>query len=278
MESLEYNIQKTRNKHRKQRNFVRRITLAVFILFFILFLRHLYLKPFKSTVDIEILNALFSNKEYILSEVEKQIKDKNFYQISPIQVSHYLIKNCKHLSNVVIRKYIFPKYKIIVHLDEKEIWANVVIPDESKKNYFACNDGSLALPLCLCIEMLPKDLIDVEINVPDALNQDELVILKDALSVIEKDYGIVLDKVTLTSEKKIEILCKNGLLIKAGEINKNLPKTIQKLENTLAVIEEKQYEVDYIDLTLEQNIVVKKASKKDGKKGSLVRSLFDFKE
>ena len=266
---LEYNIYQKRNKHRRRRNLIRRMFLVLFIVVIIFFVFKIYSLQYRKNIEVSVLNNSLVNLDYLNSEINKHIKNKNFFLISTRDLSNRLIDSCGLLSDVVARKYIFPKYQIILLTVEKKIWAKVVSISNNVLSYVT-DDGELVDPLQVNINLLPEYLTSLYLNNKKHLNADAYQIIKEMINMIHGEYNLRVEKAIVTNDFELNIICDDlvnevkGLKINLGRINNELiNRTSDRLSRALELIGDRGYLVEYIDLNLDNSVVFKELKNVD---------------
>lgn len=268
---LEYNIYQKRNKHRRRRNLIRRIFLVLSVIVVIFFIFKIYSLQYKNKVEINVLNSSLVNSDYLENEIQQHIENKNFFLISMRHLSEKLIRSCNLLGDAVARKYIFPKYQLILFVVEKNIWAKVVSYDMSKDHVlsYVTDDGNLVNPSQVNVNLSPKHLTLLYLNNKKNVNANKYQSIGSAIKEIKKKYNLIVKQAIVTNDSELNVICDDlineveGVQIKAGRIDNELAQRINMLEQALEVIGDKGYLIEYIDLTLDNSIVFKESKNVD---------------
>lgn len=263
MNYTENSIGKSRNSRRRRRNITRRIFLILFVICFCFFAYKIYRLPFKDKISIQIVNSELLNTGFLLDEIKNKIEDKIFFSISSNDISNRLLTICPLLQDVVIRKYIFPECKIIVYVIEKNIWGKISKQDNSSEVTFVTDEGDLVMPFQIDISLIPDNLIPVYLLEANVLSAHELRILKNNFDTIQHDYKLKIEKAQIVKNKILEIVSVHGSRIKIGKINEEMNNLVSMLNESIAIINEREYFPEYIDLSLENSVVFKRVKKND---------------
>ena len=109
---------------------------------------------------------------------------------------------------------------------------------------------------------LPENLTLVFCNNKKLLTESVLLILKDVLDFFNTNLKIKIHKLLVTDKNILEIYTDNSITINAGYIDMNILKKITKLTEILNQIKKNSYLIQYINLSLENGAVIKKADDK----------------
>ena len=263
MNDFQTNLLLRRKHYRERRNTVRR---AFFFLFLILFFLSLYFTlqiPNKKPVTIEISKSHLLKDVYLVQKISSQVKDKNFFFISPRAVTKNLLSSCELLKDVVIRKYLFPEFKLLIFVKEKQIWGKLVDNIGGNNFVYITNEGDLISENYINFNLLPENLTLVFSVNSKPLSENTLLILKKVLDFLNTNLKIKISKFLITDRDTLEIYTDNSIKIDAGYIDSNLLTKITKLSDILNQIKKKSYLIQYIDLSLENGAVIKKADEKE---------------
>ena len=267
MNFIENNLSKRRNLYRRRRNVIRRLFLTLFVVFLVLFIYKIVLISKKNPPTIEIVGNVLTQATYVINKVSQQVSNKNFFLISSKDISRDLIKTTTLLKNVVVRKYLVPKSKIIVFLKEKIIWAELLLSKaEGKKNsLFVTDEGALVPVDYLNLNCLPKKLMPIYNNTGVVPTKNSLCLLKEVFDILHNDFLVSVSKLVITSTFDLEIYPHESFKIKAGKLDGGLLKRISKLKVVMNAINKRSYLVEYLDLTLDSGAVFKKYSEEKKK-------------
>lgn len=262
MNNSESHVLASRNVYRNRRNVIRRFFFLFFIIVIFLFCRNVYFYIASATPQLEVINNSLVNQSYIINEVFKLVNNKNFFLISPREISNYLMDSNHLLKHVVVRKYIFPGCKILILLKEKNIWAVLVNGANHRKapniNAVVTDDGDVVPTNFLLFNKLPKTLLPIYVVTGNIFLNSSFCILKDILTQIKNNVGLDVEHFLITYDNQLEIYSTNGIKINVGKLDSEINDRILKLGPALRAIEQSSYIVDYIDLTLENAVVFKK--------------------
>ena len=261
--SLEYTIYQRRNSLRRRRNIIRRIALFLSVIFFIFLDSNIYSAAFKITPDIQVINNKVSDVENLKNTVNNLVSGENLFLISPRKIRNELVQTNKLLKEVVVRKYIFPKYQLIVYIDEKKIWSEIFsITGDELASFFLTDEGNVIPKSFVDLNLLHNQLIPVLCDHLDSIDTDAFFTVRNVLDIVYKKFGLQINKTTISNDLELTLVTNDGLnnelLIKAGMIDNELFKRISRLEESLNLIRQKAYLVEYIDLTLENSVVLKR--------------------
>ena len=261
--SLEYTIYQRRNSLRRRRNIIRRIALFLSVIFFIFLGSSIYSAAFKITPDIQVINNKVSDVENLKNTVNNLVSGENLFLISPRKIRNELVQTNKLLKEVVVRKYIFPKYQLIVYIDEKKIWSEIFsITGDELASFFLTDEGNVIPKSFVDLNLLHNQLIPVLCDHLDSIDTDAFFTVRNVLDIVYKKFGLQINKTTISNDLELTLVTNDGLnnelLIKAGMIDNELFKRISRLEESLNLIRQKAYLVEYIDLTLENSVDLKR--------------------
>ena len=261
--SLEYTIYQRRNSLRRRRNIIRRIALFLSVIFFIFLGSSIYSAAFKITPDIQVINNKVSDVENLKNTVNNLVSGENLFLISPRKIRNELVQTNKLLKEVVVRKYIFPKYQLIVYIDEKKIWSEIFsITGDELASFFLTDEGNVIPKSFVDLNLLHNQLIPVLCDHLDSIDTDSFFTVRNVVDIVYKKFGLQINKATISNDLELALVTNDGLnnelLIKAGMIDNELFKRISRLEESLNLIRQKAYLVEYIDLTLENSVVLKR--------------------
>ena len=261
--SLEYTIYQRRNSLRRRRNIIRRIALFLSVIFFIFLDSNIYSAAFKITPDIQVINNKVSDVENLKNTVNNLVSGENLFLISPRKIRNELVQTNKLLKEVVVRKYIFPKYQLIVYIDEKKIWSEIFsITGDELASFFLTDEGNVIPKSFVDLNLLHNQLIPVLCDHLDSIDTDSFFTVRNVVDIVYKKFGLQINKATISNDLELTLVTNDGLnnelLIKAGMIDNELFKRISRLEESLNLIRQKAYLVEYIDLTLENSVVLKR--------------------
>ncbi len=259
----------SRRKHyRERRNNVRKFFFFFFSVLFVFSVHFLLRLPSKKPLIIEIAKSYLSKDEYISQNISKQVAGKNFFFISPRVVTKNLILSSGLLKDVVVRKYLFPKLKLLIFVKEKQLWGKLITNNENYPIYIT-NEGNLVSGDYINLKLLPVDLTLVLCRNSKLLPEGVLLILKDVLDFFNTNLKIKINKFLVTDKNTLEIYTDNSITINAGYIDSNILKKITKLTEILTQIKKNSYLIQYINLSLENGAVIKKADDKKINKKSI---------
>lgn len=222
--------------------------------------------------EIEIFGNNLIKTDYISDFISSSIAGKNFFLISPRYITNDLNKTIGLIQDLVIRKYIIPEYKISVSLKEKNLWAKLITSDgESDRHYsFVAQDGSVVSPDYLNIDLISPELVNVYLIGTGLIEKEKLCLVKDVVDFVVKNIGLTVHKIVLLNKSELEIYCDNELRIKAGVIDETLNERMKTLLKSINVIKDRSFMIEYIDLTLESGVVIKKS------KETMTKSIFSL--
>ena len=248
-----------RRYYKEKRNTIRNFFFFFFFLLFILFTGFLFHVTNKKPVKIEFSDARLVKNEYITQNISKQIAGKNFFFISPRRITENLLLSCGLLKDVVMRKYLLPELKLLVFVKEKQLWGKLINNLGENNPVYITNEGNLVSGNYINFNLLPANLILVFCTNNKFASEATLLILKDTLDFFNRNLQIKINKFLVTDRNTLEIYMDNSIRINAGYIEPNLLTKITKLRGILNQIKKNSYLIQYIDLSLENAAVIKKA-------------------
>lgn len=260
MSHIESSIFDKRNSYRRRRNVIRRIFLILFVVLLTFLLYQIILIPKKCNLKIEIANNSLANTEIIIKSLNEYLNHKNFFLIYPNQLSEYLLKSNKLINELLIRKYVFPEYKVIVFIkEEKKIWAKL-------KDEYISNEGDIIPVAHLNLVRLPQDIVPISLE-GSYLTREQFMILKNIYDLLTRKLKIVVNKLVIKNNLSLEIYLNDEYVVNAGLINSDLVSRILNLQNLLQEVKKSSHLIKYLDLTLENGAVLRENPKSDMKKG-----------
>lgn len=266
-----------RNVYRKRRNIIRRFFLIFFILFFVFLINFIYLLSTKNKVCVEIFKNNLVNNNYITSLVLDEIGKKNFFFISPRKISNTLLKNIPMFKDAVVRKYIIPNYKLFVVVNEKKLWAKMLLYKEdslfNKDAFYITNEGDIVPENYLNLELIPDKLISLHANENVIPDTRQLILLKNTVDKIQK-IDLLVTKLLINNDLDLVIYTANAFLIRAGKVESSLLKKIKKLDELIKVINKYSLKVQYLDLNLETSAILKTYSEDTQNKNKEKKGFF----
>jgi len=271
MIGLESNLSLKRNKYRKRRNVFRRLFLLLFILtVFLLFFYFNTASKKPPTVKVVLPEKHYVNYELLLNTLSESIKGVDFFSISPKKTSELLKTQYPLFKQVVVRKYMLPVMKILVVIQEKNVWGEVVDEASSKlKISYITDDGDLVSSEILDLVSLPKPLVRIYINKNYVSDQHLFSSLKIAVDKI-KDADFLIDRILVTKENELYIYQKNsGLQVIVGKIDSGFLDRVGRLKESLKVISENSLIVKSLDLNLDSSAILKTYSEDEKAKNSI---------
>src|SRR3989338_3755469 len=222
--SIEYTIYQRRNSLRRRRNIIRRIALFLSVIFFIFLGSNIYSAAFKITPDIQVINNKVSDVENLKNTVNNLVSGENLFLISPRKIRNELVQTNKLLKEVVVRKYIFPKYQLIVYIDEKKIWSEIFsITGDELASFFLTDEGNVIPKSFVDLNLLHNQLIPVLCDHLDSIDTDAFFTVRNVLDIVYKKFGLQINKTTISNDLELTLVTNDGLnnelLIKAGMID-----------------------------------------------------------
>lgn len=258
-----YNISTSRNIYRKRRNVIRRLFLFLFIIIVILSTLKTYKISKYVLPKIEIENNMLISPEFLTNIVLENISGQQFIFISPRVLSEKLSEIANMSKKIVVRKYIFPELKIKVIVKEKNLWAAVTERTVSGANWLYISDeGDLVSATSLIASKLPKNMFPIYASNINKISKQAFYLLKDIHATIVNKNHIPIKCFKISELLDLEMITDSGLTIKAGKIDSDIQKRISKYFEVSRLIGEKTYLVEYVDLTLDNAVVLKKQTLK----------------
>ena len=259
MTDFQTNFLLRRKYYRERRNTVRRFLFFLFLILLFWLVQFLIQIPNKRPVTIELSKNCLLKNEYIIQTISKEISGKNFFFISPRILTKNLLSSCGLLKDVVIRKYLLPELKLLVFVKEKQLWGKLINNTGENNPVYVTNEGNLVSGDYINFDLLPGDLILVFCTNNKFVSEATLLLLKDTLNFFNTSLKIQINKFLVTDRNTLEIYTDNSIKIDAGYIDPNLLTKITKLKGILNQIKKNSYLIQYIDLSLENAAVIKKA-------------------
>lgn len=256
MVTTEINLSLKRNKFRKRRNLIRRFSLIIFLLSFLLslFFVYSYSKDI-SNLELHLLNVNLLDKKQLSDSVVELLGRDNFLLVSTKEISKKIKEKFPILENVVIRKYILPSMKLLVTVQEKNIWGEVFIYGSSI--FYVTDKGDLVSLDILDKNRLSTNLIKVYISRNSIPERNQLLLLKVLLEKIKK-LNLPINKIIINSEQNLIIEMIDGeSQICVGKIDDKALIRINRLETILQVVNERSLMIKYLDLNLDNSAILK---------------------
>lgn len=262
MNDFQKNLLLRRKYYRERRNTVRKILFILLLVLFFFVLYFILQIPNKGPAAIELSKNHLIKNEYIVQNISKEISGKNFFFASPRKLTKNLLLSYGLLKNVVIRKYLLPRLKLVVIVKEKQLWGKLITNNFGNNPAYITNEGNLINGNYINFNLLPEDLTLVFCTNSTYTSETTLLILKDTLDFFNTKLKIKINKFLVTDKNTLEIYTDNFIKINAGYIDSNLLVKIAKLSDILNQIKKKSYLIQYIDLSLENGAVIKKADER----------------
>lgn len=265
MKNTENSILAKRQLYRKRRNILRKIFLFLFGIVLILLACSVLSIEKNTNFKTEIEGNLLLEKECIASTLDSFVVGKNFFFLSPQKISDRLFDVFPILKDIKIRKYLFPGKKIILHVREKELWGKCNVNVLGKTIfYYVSNQGDLVPVTCLDKSYISNGLITI--NSQRALSKEDILIMKKISDFFIRNLGIMIDHFVLNRNGELEIFTDSSIKVKAGPLKNDLFEKIKKLTSVLQSIKDKSFLIEYIDLTLDKGVIVRKVKENVDKK------------
>lgn len=256
MDNLEFNVSHYKRSYTKRRNYVRRIILVLFVLFFIFLANYFYSLAFRDDIKIEVFNNKLVNNEFLVDLINNEISKKNFYLVNQRKLSNLLHNSLPLLSEIVVRKYLIPECKFQIIVSEKQLWSKLNVFSQEVHTFYLTVDSDLVADEYLNSDLIPLNLVMITLPKIDLLNNNQLNLLKK-LSDRINNLKLVVDRFVINDDLSLNIYTLDGFLINVGKIDENIFKKIDKLNTLLNIISEKSLMVRYLDLDLETSAVLK---------------------
>ena len=271
MQNIEINIADKRKFYLKRRNFIRRIVLVflVFLSGFIFF--RIYNLPKHHSVKIEFYGNKLINNVLLQSQLYSYIENRNFYLISPRNLTSYIVKTFPLIEDIAIRKYVFPEIKLIVSFKEKQVWGKIYSSGNSPNDYVTNQGDTISLGQ-INLDNLPSNILNIYLEKDYVLTVSFLSLLKTFIDEIYKNKWIKISEIKLNKKNEIELVSSMSLnpmlKIKVGQIQNEMKIKLQRLDNVIMLVNENDYCVEYLDLNYDGSAVIKTCSDKNKNKKS----------
>ncbi|MBI3589925.1 MAG: hypothetical protein HY094_00930 [Candidatus Melainabacteria bacterium] len=257
MINIENNISKRRELYRRRRNFIRKIFFILFVLCFLAFVNCGYKLVKNAEVKIEVIHNRLIKRQYVSDFVQGEIGKSNFFLVSPRKIAQTLLTATPILRDVIIRKYLFPQYKYLVVVNEKNIWGTFrTHNDVIGSRMYVTDDGSIVSHSYLELSALPDNITSIIFEGSAFPSQRQMQILKEVCNQI-KDFNLLIDNFSIDKNYDLDIYTTDRYLIHAGKIDQSLTEKIKKIKYLLNVIKQHSFKVQYLDLNLEAGAVLK---------------------
>lgn len=276
MKNIQIDILNKRNQLRKRRNVIRRIFLVLFISISVLFFRVLFAYPYNKLLEINVINNKYVNDKWLKEIVLKNANNKNIFIVSPRYISKVIVSELSLFKAIFIRRYFFPKPKIFIVLNEKNIYSKVYFKNDL---FYMTDEGELINPKYLNLTKLPSDLISVYIDErPNVFSKNIFSTISRLSRSLEKlnikVLKFLLDKKTnlFVYSTEEQIICLG--MVNNGEVLQNL----MLLQPTLELIQKNSVMMKTIDLRENSYAILRKESDNSSKnKKSLLDRFKPFK-
>ena len=255
----EYSLSETRNLYRKRRNILRRLLLVLFVLIMFLLIQKSFYLQRSLDPKIEIVNNKLIKTSYIVDFLSKELNKKNFFSLSTRDISKKLCNMCPLLKNIVIRKYLYPEFKIIAFVkSEDKIWGAIKSSYNNSGqliNYITIQGNEISSNV-LNIDLLPKNIIHLYLDTNISLSKDKFIELYKIIDYVKNKTYLKLEKVLINKNSELNIFTPH-FYIKFGCLSDDPLKKLNWLVDSLKLVNDKQYVIEYLDLTLESGAVFK---------------------
>lgn len=259
MRSVEDKIKIVKNTSRNKRNSIRRFLLFLFFCLFVFFIFKIFNYAVSKKIEIKIYQSEFTNKKLLQGQMQNYLERKNFYLVSPKEIKKHLLLKFPILTNAVIRKYIFPEMILVVYVTERNVWGILKAFESGNLLYekYIADDGVFINRSLLSDKIKRYSFINlVTFNVK--LTGKDFKIVKKSIDFLSEKYKLKLSTININSSYDIEFICSNSMKIKAGKLDEDLIQRLVKIEPAIEVINKNAYTIDYLDLTLDSSILLKK--------------------
>lgn len=260
MDKEEIKILERKKFYVRQRNNTRRILLVVFLFCYLFLFYKTSLLPKNAMLEVVIVNNNLIDRDFIVQAVLNHVSTKNYFFVSPRKISNELIESFSLLRDAVVRKYLVPDSKIFVFIKEKKLWSKLIVDkrNELKEFNLITEDGDIVPLNYVNLNLLPRNLLPVYTNLE--INKKQFLLLKNVFDMLRKEFKFNVSDFLVTKPFDLEIRSVEGFRIKAGKIDDEIIKRVSKLKDIIALIKERNYVIEYLDLTLEGGAVFKKYS------------------
>ncbi len=270
MDNFENKILEKIDSYRKKRNFVRKIFQILFIGLFCFSVYVVYVIPKRNKVQIDIVQNYLINTSELQNAIYGYITDRNFFLISPRDLSEYLTHTYGLINNVIIRKYLLPKYKIVAFVHEKKIWGKLIYNDSASDNQeiygFVAEDAKLISPNYLNIEFVPQTIPSISVDKEHLPVWGTLNNLRIFLESVNKNNSLNLRLINILPNEEVEMVFENELKVNVGKLlPEDLKKKSDRLLASLELIEKEEVPANYLNLGLDNSATLK-SDKKEHKK------------
>lgn len=253
----------------KRRNKVRAFLLFVFSIMLLSFLFALYKKVLFKPIQIQIENSITTKEQNILRDVKQIVQNKNFFLISPKEISLALKISNPTLKDIVVRKYVFPSNKLLIFVaSEKEVWGKLVCLEKDKLLNligYVTSDGKMIYK-----EQINEDKINdklVLLELADCsynkvyIDKNMLVDLKEILKLLTSKYKLEVNKVQVLPSMDLYVYLESGLKINLGKADNTVFSRVSMIEGIKSFINN----LEYLDLTPQKIVIYKEKTDLDKK-------------
>ena len=269
MSAFEIDIKKNRNFYKQRRNNIRNILLVILLLLFVWLtwsLNRFYInKPF----EITVFNNNLLHTEYLKSFLSKDLEYKNFFLISPRNISKNLKESLPLIDELVVRKYLIPKKKIYLLVKEKSVWASIFYKTINSNEVLLVTDKAQVIVLNKTnVAHYPERLLPIYVDNVYSLKSSQIILLKKIYELV-KNISFNIDGFYITSANELDIKANGStFVLHVGPINESAISSIKnkKINELLQFAKKQNIEVNYLDITLETSAILKTNQKKDTNK------------
>ena len=250
----------------RRRNIIRRVFLCIFVLSLSCCTYNRYFYYQKHTPRIEVLGNFFILKQEITNRVLAETVKKNYFTLSSREISKELCDSMHLIKDVLIRKYIFPEFKIVVYVKEKTIWAKIKERNLNNNNFNLLTDeGDVIIPDYIDVALLPKQLVTVVYKGAPFPTKKTFSFLCNINRVFRQELNLAVSNYSVDRYNDLVISTPNGLNIKLGKLEEKALKRVSMLKEVLPIIKQMSYQAGYLDLTLERGATFKNSLIDKGK-------------
>ncbi|MBY0547552.1 MAG: FtsQ-type POTRA domain-containing protein [Candidatus Obscuribacterales bacterium] len=203
-------------------------------------------------MDVKVSGNLVVSSAQV-KQVLMPLLKKPVYSLSPKELEAR-VKSLPDVNNAFVRRYLFPRPHINVHIMEEFPWASVAAGPESPVCGVVSETGRY-IPVSQ-FPNVPQPPLRIFAEPCIKLSQSEVRSWANCVNFVAAQTGTTVDIVDL--RKKDDIRMQAGeLQLRLGAADSSLLKRLNRLPSILPVLATIKEHVDYINLGLDSNIPLK---------------------
>lgn len=224
--------------------------------------------------DIAITGNYFTPKEKI-RDILAQSLYVPVYQIDPEKLERE-VKKLESIKYVFVRRYAFPRPKLVVKVKEKFPFASLSQSPEIPPQYVITESGSLVPVSKFPSYPRPALRIVANLNSMKKFTSQDVKQWGKWIAYIEKQTDETVKTVDLREKFDAKITT-NKTLLKLGLPDTTLTNRLSRISSIWHLVEQYRDQLEYVDLALDNNIPLKVSEELKKKNAILAKKLKEEK-